>query len=233
MAYGPEAALPIVDARSPDDPSMRGYHLLPKRTGATLPRAARSRRRGERGIHPSGHPDQETSGNASYCSTGLPPSSTPTTSTTPRPSRSTPSRLGRACRRPARRTRVTRRRSGAYARIPAGATTIADRAGVVGRDPTTRSSAGITTVSPAADRDHRHRRSRRWHRHRAPSRPAVRRSHAFGPARGSGSCRPRQTGWFRAALRRANARVIMVAAGVNRASGLSVPDHGPDGPRGH
>jgi len=40
MAYGPEAALPIVDALA-DDPSMRGYHLLPSVRGDLLERLGR------------------------------------------------------------------------------------------------------------------------------------------------------------------------------------------------
>jgi len=40
MAYGPEAALPIVDALA-DDPSMRGYHLLPSVRGDLLARLGR------------------------------------------------------------------------------------------------------------------------------------------------------------------------------------------------
>jgi RNA polymerase sigma-70 factor, ECF subfamily len=40
MAYGPEAALPMVDALA-DDPSMRGYHLLPSVRGDLLARLGR------------------------------------------------------------------------------------------------------------------------------------------------------------------------------------------------
>jgi RNA polymerase sigma factor (sigma-70 family) len=40
MAYGPEAALPLVDALA-DDPSMRGYHLLPSVRGDLLARLGR------------------------------------------------------------------------------------------------------------------------------------------------------------------------------------------------
>ena len=40
MAYGPETALPIVDALA-DDPSMRGYHLLPSVRGDLLARLGR------------------------------------------------------------------------------------------------------------------------------------------------------------------------------------------------
>jgi RNA polymerase sigma factor (sigma-70 family) len=40
MAYGPEAALPMVDALV-DDPSMRGYHLLPSVRGDLLARLGR------------------------------------------------------------------------------------------------------------------------------------------------------------------------------------------------
>ena len=40
MAYGPEAALPMVDALA-DDPNMRGYHLLPSVRGDLLARLGR------------------------------------------------------------------------------------------------------------------------------------------------------------------------------------------------
>jgi RNA polymerase sigma factor (sigma-70 family) len=40
MAYGPETALPMVDALA-DDPSMRGYHLLPSVRGDLLARLGR------------------------------------------------------------------------------------------------------------------------------------------------------------------------------------------------